>query len=163
MFLPGGYELLILFVVALIVFGPKRLPEIGRQVGKGMRAFREAAREIESHLNLDDFDSPPYRKQPRRVETPSIAASSEPSEGSSEEGSEYNSQDDLEYSSEDSSEHDLEDTSGYSSQEGSEYNSQDDLEYSSEDSSEYGPEDTREYSSEDEEDTDDPSSEEPRD
>ena len=35
-------ELLIISVVALLTFGPKRLPEMGRQLGKGMREFKES-------------------------------------------------------------------------------------------------------------------------
>jgi sec-independent protein translocase protein TatA len=36
------WELLILLLVILLVFGPKRLPEMGRQLGKGMREFKES-------------------------------------------------------------------------------------------------------------------------
>lgn len=38
----GIWELLILLLVLLLVFGPKRLPEMGRQLGKGMREFRDS-------------------------------------------------------------------------------------------------------------------------
>ena len=38
----GFPELLILLVVALLVFGPKRLPEMGRSLGKGMREFKDS-------------------------------------------------------------------------------------------------------------------------
>ncbi len=38
----GIWELLILLLVLLLVFGPKRLPEMGRQLGKGMREFKES-------------------------------------------------------------------------------------------------------------------------
>jgi sec-independent protein translocase protein TatA len=36
------WELLILALVVLLVFGPKRLPEMGRSLGKGMREFKDA-------------------------------------------------------------------------------------------------------------------------
>jgi sec-independent protein translocase protein TatA len=36
----GPGEIVILLVVALLVFGPKRLPEMGRSIGKGMREFK---------------------------------------------------------------------------------------------------------------------------
>lgn len=38
----GPWEIAILLVVALLVFGPKRLPEMGRSIGKGMREFRDS-------------------------------------------------------------------------------------------------------------------------
>ncbi|MFN8222817.1 MAG: twin-arginine translocase TatA/TatE family subunit [Gaiellales bacterium] len=38
----GIPELLILLLVLLLVFGPKRLPEMGRQLGKGMREFKDS-------------------------------------------------------------------------------------------------------------------------
>ena len=38
----GIWELLLLLVVLLLVFGPKRLPEMGRQLGKGMREFKDS-------------------------------------------------------------------------------------------------------------------------
>lgn len=38
----GPWELLILLLVVLLVFGPKRLPEMGRSVGKGLREFKQS-------------------------------------------------------------------------------------------------------------------------
>jgi sec-independent protein translocase protein TatA len=45
----GPFELIIVLVIALIVLGPKRLPEVGRSVGKGIREFKES-------LNAEDDD-----------------------------------------------------------------------------------------------------------
>ena len=54
----GVPELILIFVVALIVFGPGKLPEIGAGVGRAVREFRKATSEITSELtrelNLDD-------------------------------------------------------------------------------------------------------------
>ena len=36
----GPMEILIVLIIALVVFGPKRLPELGKSVGKGIREFR---------------------------------------------------------------------------------------------------------------------------
>ena len=47
----GPAEILVILVVALLVFGPTRLPEIGRQVGKGVREFRKFQRSLSSDLN----------------------------------------------------------------------------------------------------------------
>jgi sec-independent protein translocase protein TatA len=38
----GPLELIVVLIIALIVLGPKRLPEVGRSVGRGMREFKEA-------------------------------------------------------------------------------------------------------------------------
>jgi sec-independent protein translocase protein TatA len=38
----GPLELIVVLIIALLVLGPKRLPEVGRSVGKGMREFKEA-------------------------------------------------------------------------------------------------------------------------
>lgn len=38
----GPMELIIVLVIALIVFGPKRLPDLGRSLGSGMREFKES-------------------------------------------------------------------------------------------------------------------------
>jgi sec-independent protein translocase protein TatA len=39
---PGPLELAIVLIIALIVFGPKRLPELGRSLGRGIREFRSS-------------------------------------------------------------------------------------------------------------------------
>jgi sec-independent protein translocase protein TatA len=38
----GAPELIVILVIALIVLGPKKLPEVGRSVGKGMREFKDS-------------------------------------------------------------------------------------------------------------------------
>jgi sec-independent protein translocase protein TatA len=38
----GPMELVVILVIALIVLGPKKLPEVGRSVGKGMREFKDS-------------------------------------------------------------------------------------------------------------------------
>ncbi len=46
----GFPELMMIFVVALIVFGPKRLPDIGRSIGKAMGEFKRATNDLKSTL-----------------------------------------------------------------------------------------------------------------
>ncbi len=48
----------ILFVLVLIVFGAKRLPEIARNLGKGLAEFKKAKKEFEEELHKDDSKSP---------------------------------------------------------------------------------------------------------
>ena len=58
MFNIGPQEIILILVIALIVFGPKRLPEIGRTVGKSLREFRRASDDIRQELNLHLDDEP---------------------------------------------------------------------------------------------------------
>ncbi|MBP1660628.1 MAG: tatAd 2 [Candidatus Aminicenantes bacterium] len=46
----GPAELILIFVIALLVFGPKKLPEIGRSVGKAMREFKKTSEEIKGRI-----------------------------------------------------------------------------------------------------------------
>lgn len=46
----GIPELLVIFVIALIVFGPRRLPELGRSLGKGIAEFKKATNELQNTL-----------------------------------------------------------------------------------------------------------------
>jgi TatA/E family protein of Tat protein translocase len=46
----GPMELILIFVVALLVFGPKKLPEIGRSVGKALREFKKTSDEIKGRI-----------------------------------------------------------------------------------------------------------------
>jgi sec-independent protein translocase protein TatA len=53
----GPWELILVLIVALLVFGPKRLPEMGRSLGKGMREFKESISGDEK--DRDGHDAPP--------------------------------------------------------------------------------------------------------
>jgi sec-independent protein translocase protein TatA len=46
----GPAELILIFIVALLVFGPKRLPEIGKSVGKAIREFKRTSEEIKGRI-----------------------------------------------------------------------------------------------------------------
>jgi sec-independent protein translocase protein TatB len=47
----GITEMIFLFVLGLLLFGPKKLPEIGRQLGKALAEFKRASNEFQSQLN----------------------------------------------------------------------------------------------------------------
>ncbi len=53
MFGIGGWEMLLIGVVALLVFGPKRLPELARTMGKGLAEFRRASSDLRRSIDLD--------------------------------------------------------------------------------------------------------------
>jgi sec-independent protein translocase protein TatA len=42
----GMQEIIVIFVLALIIFGPRKLPEIGKSIGKGLSEFRRASNEL---------------------------------------------------------------------------------------------------------------------
>jgi len=58
----GFPEMIFIFLLALIIFGPKKLPEIGRQIGKALNEFKRASNEfksqIESEINSLDVEIP---------------------------------------------------------------------------------------------------------
>lgn len=49
----GLPEMAVIMVVALLIFGPKKLPEIGRSVGKAIRGFQEASNEFQSEFKRE--------------------------------------------------------------------------------------------------------------
>src|SRR5215471_21079494 len=79
MFDIGLQELILIFVIALLVFGPKNLPQLGRSLGRAMREFKKASAEFEStirtSLQIDEIDPPPSpTPHPAPLETPTPAA-----------------------------------------------------------------------------------------
>jgi sec-independent protein translocase protein TatA len=63
----GMGEILLIFLVVLLVFGAKRIPEIARGLGKGIREFKDATREIQKELTVDERSTP---RPARRVTPP---------------------------------------------------------------------------------------------
>ncbi len=47
----GMWEIVLIFLVVLLLFGAKRLPEIGSSLGKGIREFKSSVKEIEREIN----------------------------------------------------------------------------------------------------------------
>jgi sec-independent protein translocase protein TatA len=60
----GLPEMIVIMVVALLIFGPKKLPEIGRSVGKAIKGFQDASREFESE----------FKREAEQLETPKPVA-----------------------------------------------------------------------------------------
>lgn len=56
----GPAEILVVLVIALLVFGPNKMPEIAKQVGKGFREFRRVQQHLRSELRdvVAEFDAP---------------------------------------------------------------------------------------------------------
>lgn len=49
----GTSELLLILAVVLLLFGPNKLPEIGRSLGRGLREFKQAAAELKDSVKID--------------------------------------------------------------------------------------------------------------
>lgn len=92
MFGPLGFpELIFLLVLALLVFGPKKLPEIGRTLGKGLAELRKASNELKRTIDseMEDIreidprrllrEEPPRRPAPKRNPSPPASPSASPS------------------------------------------------------------------------------------
>jgi len=54
MFGLGFPELILILVIALIIFGPGKLPEVGKAIGKSVREFKKATNEIKKEFEIDD-------------------------------------------------------------------------------------------------------------
>ena len=80
MFDIGLQEMLLIGVIALLVFGPSKLPELGRMLGRAMREFRRASDEfrstVETNLHINDLDP--------IVPVETVPSSSEPAVSSTE-------------------------------------------------------------------------------
>jgi len=64
----GLPEMILIMLVALLVFGPKKLPEIGRSMGKAIKGFQDASREFESE----------FKREADRLEQPDTVAEKSP-------------------------------------------------------------------------------------
>jgi len=77
MFDIGLQEMLVIGVLALLVFGPTKLPELGRMIGRAMREFRRASDEfrntVETNLHINDLDPPPPEPTPTIATEPAPA------------------------------------------------------------------------------------------
>ena len=63
----GFPELIFIFLLALVIFGPRKLPEIGRTVGKGLAEFRKASTDLKRSLNAEMIEEEMRQSDPRKI------------------------------------------------------------------------------------------------
>ena len=56
MSMPGGFEMVIIVLVILLLFGAKRIPELARGVGQGIKEFRKASEDIKKEIDKGKDD-----------------------------------------------------------------------------------------------------------
>ena len=71
MFGMGHWEILIIFVVILLIFGAKRIPEMAQGLGKGIREFRTAMRDVQEEIDINPPANPPTQQPPDQTVTQS--------------------------------------------------------------------------------------------
>jgi sec-independent protein translocase protein TatA len=65
----GPFELLLVLILALLILGPGKLPEVGSAIGKTLREFRRATSEVDEAVKAADVSQPtPARPQPEAAE-----------------------------------------------------------------------------------------------
>ncbi len=69
----GMPELIVIFVIALIIFGPRKLPELGRSLGKSINEFKRASNELKSTLE-EEIRVDEQRTAAKAPETPATHA-----------------------------------------------------------------------------------------
>lgn len=72
----GVPELIIIFTIALIIFGPRKLPELGKSLGKSLAEFKRASNELKN--TLDEEIRTEDRRSAERQEPPRVSSAVEP-------------------------------------------------------------------------------------
>jgi sec-independent protein translocase protein TatA len=73
----GGSELFLILLIVLIFFGPKKLPDLAKGLGQGIREFRKAARDVQDELDKETriLNEPaPKKDTPDHTQTPGPTA-----------------------------------------------------------------------------------------
>lgn len=73
---PGPLELVVILVIALLILGPGRLPDVGSALGKSLREFRKAASDVQEATKIDVSPLPPTPATPSSAAP--VAAASAP-------------------------------------------------------------------------------------
>jgi TatA/E family protein of Tat protein translocase len=70
----GAPELIIILVIALLVLGPGKLPEVGKSIGESIREFRKASTDVKDGMSLDPTPAAPPAPAPTVAAPAAVAA-----------------------------------------------------------------------------------------
>lgn len=74
----GGWEVVLILAVVLILFGAKKLPELAKGLGSGIKEFKKASREVTEEIQNVTADAPPAKPVAPAAPTQTISQSSTP-------------------------------------------------------------------------------------
>ncbi len=69
----GAPELIIILVIALLILGPGKLPEVGASIGKSIREFRKASSDVSDTMKVDTSPLPPPAAREEATPAPAVA------------------------------------------------------------------------------------------
>jgi sec-independent protein translocase protein TatA len=76
---PGGMEVVLILVVILVLFGAKKIPELAKGLGTGIKEFKKATREVTDEIQNTTTDTPPATKPAANGQLPSAPTVSQSS------------------------------------------------------------------------------------
>jgi sec-independent protein translocase protein TatA len=71
--IPGGFELILILAVVLLLFGGKKIPQLAKGLGEGIRNFKKSVKDDETEVAKDDTET----EEPKKVEGSEEGASTE--------------------------------------------------------------------------------------
>ena len=72
----GGGEIILILALILILFGARKLPELAKGLGQGIKEFKKATREVTDEINASADDSHYTPPPPKRIEEPAVKTDS---------------------------------------------------------------------------------------
>src|SRR5437867_2111898 len=73
----GGWEIILILAVVLILFGAKKLPELAKGLGQGIKEFKKATREVTSEIQNATVDDNYTAPTPRQIDQPQTTKTSD--------------------------------------------------------------------------------------
>jgi sec-independent protein translocase protein TatA len=73
----GAPELIVILVIALLIIGPGKLPDVGSALGKSIREFRKASSDVQDVTKIDTSPIPPTATPPSQAQPPASEPTTE--------------------------------------------------------------------------------------